>query len=263
MRCGILILVSAGKTKADDELLTIITPCMNEERLVGATIDEIMEVAPTLPVRLEVVMVDDGSTDGTRAEMERLCEKYPNVRMKVQEKNLGISRSVYDTVEELDPNSWVSCFPGDHEMVFQSIRGFLAIRDDYDLILGYLQNSVVRTIPRRVGSAAFTTVARGLYGFPWRYLNGIKLYRASTFSGIRIVSGGHAANAELIAKAQLRNPKLRIGEAPFVARGRSVGESKAFRPASVVEAVKATYMGYRSVVAFRHKHVRSDDEGKE
>ncbi len=242
-----------------DEVLSVIVPCLNEEELVVLTVEEIMAVAPSLPVRVEVIMVDDGSTDGTRAAMEALCQRYPdNCRMRVNPKNLGGARSVFDTIDELDEDSWVTCFPGDNEMVFECIRNFLDIRKDYDLILGYLQNGVIRTIPRRFGSAAFTQVTRALYGFQWRYLNGIKIYRASVFKGINTVSSGHAANAELIAKAILRDPTLRVGEAPFLARGRAIGTSKAFRPTSIATAMRETLAGYRNVVKFRKDQIKKD-----
>jgi hypothetical protein len=99
---------------------------------------------------------------------------------------------------------------------------------------------------------------RILYGFPLRYLNGMKLYRIEAFRGIEVVSAGHGFNAELLAKAVLRNPDLRIGEAPFLARGRAHGQSKAFRPQSIARSVHEALTGYLSVCAYRRQIIAQE-----
>jgi hypothetical protein len=85
----------------------------------------------------------------------------------------------------------------------------------------------------------------------------MKLYHVDCFRGIEVVSSGHAFNAELLAKAVLRNPRLRIGQAPFLARGRALGASKAFRPLGVLRALRDLVRGYRSVSAYRDRVIRS------
>jgi hypothetical protein len=183
--------------------------------------------------------------------MEELCRRHPACRMVVNPRNLGAGRSVVRAYERIEPGSWVTVVPGDGEFVFRSIQSLVALRHECDFILGYLQNSVIRSFSRRMASDAFTFVVNLLYGFGFRYLNGMKLYRVEAVRGIEVVSGGHAFNAELLAKATLRNPELRIGEAPFLTRGRARGSSKALRPLSVVRAVGETLRGYRSVCRYR------------
>jgi hypothetical protein len=95
-----------------------------------------------------------------------------------------------------------------------------------------------------------------LYGFSFRYLNGMKLFRAHVFQGIDVEASGHAFNSELLAKAILRNPSLRIGETPFVARGRATGNSKAIRLSAVAQAVAEVGRGWRSVARFRDRVIR-------
>lgn len=241
------------------ELLTVIVPCYNEEGNLESTLQDVLAVAPTLPVDVEVILVDDASTDGTRALMERLCARHENVRMRANPRNLGLGGSVVASYEEIPDGSWVTNLPGDNEVIFASIRAYLARRHDYDLILGYFQNPVIRTVRRRLASWAFTRAVGFLYGFSFRYYNGFKLYRVEAFRGIETVSGGHAYTAELIAKAVLRWPTMRIGEAPFAVRGRSHGESKAFRPGSVIRAVREAWSGWRSVAQMRRRVLAGEE----
>jgi glycosyltransferase involved in cell wall biosynthesis len=50
--------------------LGVIIPAYNEERAVFSTIERVRAVLATIPIRSEVVLVDDGSTDGTKAAAE-------------------------------------------------------------------------------------------------------------------------------------------------------------------------------------------------
>jgi glycosyltransferase involved in cell wall biosynthesis len=235
------------------ELLTVIIPCLNEERTIDDTVQGVLSVAARLPVEVEVLLIDDGSTDGTSARMETICARDGRCRMQVNPQNLGLGRSVRQSYDAIDPQSWITVVPGDNEFVFDSIEAYLAVRKDYDVILGYLQNPVIRPLRRRMASRLFTFVASVLYGFTYQYLNGMKMYRAWAFQGIQIRSGGHAFVAELLAKAILRYPRLRIGEAPFAARGRSGGSSKAMRPTAILRAFWEVWLGKLSVNAYRRE----------
>lgn len=235
----------------------MLIPCLNEADTISQTADSVMQVLPTLPLEFDVLMIDDGSSDGTKERMQDVCRRYPQIRMKVNPRNLGMGRSVVGCYPEIPSGNWVTVCPGDNEFVFSSIRNHIAVRNQYDLILGYVHNTVVRTLPRRLASQSFIEVVRFLYGFPYRYLNGMKLYRVDVFRDIDVVSTGHAFNAELIAKAILRNPELRIGEVPFAQLGRNAGMSKAIRPQSVARAVQDVIRGYQSVNGYRQDILRN------
>jgi glycosyltransferase involved in cell wall biosynthesis len=238
-------------TESDKELLTVIIPCINEEESIALTVEDVLSYEGEIDVRLELLLIDDGSTDSTLDVMRALAEEHSNVRVQVNERNLGVGRSVMNAYEQIDDASWITVVPGDNEFHFASIHKFLAVREDHDLVIGYLQNSVIRPLHRRLASHAFATTVRFVYGLPYRNLNGMKLYRAWVYKGIDVLSGGHAYNAELLAKAVLRNPFLRITEVSFVARGRTQGTSKAFKPRSVARAVSEFARGRVSVNKYR------------
>lgn len=235
------------------ELLTVIVPCLNEEGAVAETTAEILAVVPELPVQVRILLIDDGSTDGTWQVMQRLEAEHERVDIYQNPRNLGLGRTVMNAWTRLPQDSWATVLPGDGEIYFDSIHNFLEVRDRYDVILGYVQNPVQRTMDRRIASTAFLRVVSALYGFRHQYLNGMKMYRVGALVGIEVSSSGHAFNAELLAKALLRNPKLRIGEVPFVWRGRSAGESKAFKPRSIFKAMVEVWQGVKEVDRYREK----------
>ena len=254
--------ISQTEKKTNESLhrenLTVLVPCLNEEKTIESTIADILQTIPELPLDVRILMIDDGSSDETRDKMEQICRQNGNCELIVNQKNLGLGRSVLNAYTKIEPRTWVTVLPGDNEIMFQSIKNYIPECKDHDIILGYLHNPVIRTLMRRLASFMFSKTINILYGYPYRYLNGLKLYRIEVFKGIEICSSGHAFNAELLAKALLRDPLLQIGEAPFSARGRSDGNSKAFRLSSIWQAVKEVVIGYQSVIKYRKHNTRNN-----
>src|SRR5687767_7017817 len=67
-----------------DPLLSVVMPCYNEQ----STIEEIIRRVLSVPVRIELIVVDDGSTDGTRDILTRLAETL-TFRLIFQPQNSG------------------------------------------------------------------------------------------------------------------------------------------------------------------------------
>ncbi|MEM9492851.1 MAG: glycosyltransferase family 2 protein, partial [Myxococcota bacterium] len=233
----------------------VIVPCLNEADNIRGTVAAILEVAAELPTDVTPLLIDDGSTDGTDQVIAELCDEH-GCQAVYNPRNLGVGRSLLSAYETLEPGTWVTIMPGDNEIDFASIKHFVAIRHDYDLILGYLRNPIIRPLRRRLASFAYMRTVQTIYGFPYRYLNGMKLFRSEVFRGISVQASGHAFNSELLAKAILRDPDLRIGEAPFIARGRAAGTSKAIRPTAIARAIYEVGVGWQSVAAYRDKIIR-------
>ncbi|HEY2658808.1 MAG TPA: glycosyltransferase, partial [Caulobacteraceae bacterium] len=59
-------------------LVSVLIPCFNEEKVIAASVARILESRWT---RLEVVVLDDGSSDGTSAEVEKHFADDPRVRL--------------------------------------------------------------------------------------------------------------------------------------------------------------------------------------
>jgi carbamoyl-phosphate synthase large subunit len=240
------------------ERLCVVVPCKNEEAGVVRTVEDIPRIAGELPLEARLILVDDGSTDGTLGVMRELQREH-GCEVLVNERNLGLGRTVQRAWEIMDDDDWATVMPGDNEIFFDSIHNFLEVRDGFDVILGYTHNPVVRTFMRRAASTAFMRIVNALYGFRYRYLNGMKMYRVRAFKGIDVRSAGHAFNGELMAKALLRDPHLRVGEVPFYWRGRSAGQSKAIRPFSVLAAIRDVVTGVSEVNRYRQRVLKDMD----
>jgi dolichol-phosphate mannosyltransferase len=74
-------------------LISVVVPCKNEEKNVAPLVDE-LEAALKAIGRFEVIYVDDGSTDGMGAEINRLMTTRPWLRQIRHERSGGQSASV-------------------------------------------------------------------------------------------------------------------------------------------------------------------------
>jgi glycosyltransferase involved in cell wall biosynthesis len=68
--------------------LSIVMPCYNEKNTIGKIIAEVMDVNLGSSKK-EIVIVDDGSKDGTRDILKKLTKQYPEIKLVFQEVNQG------------------------------------------------------------------------------------------------------------------------------------------------------------------------------
>src|SRR4029079_4598512 len=77
-------LMSGLRGAIDNPLLSVVMPVFNER----ATIEEIISRVLRVPIRIELIVVDDGSTDGTRDVLQTL-QRERGFRLVLQPKNQG------------------------------------------------------------------------------------------------------------------------------------------------------------------------------
>ena len=84
-------------------MITVVVPCYNEEQALPYFIPEIQQVAKTLETQyqadLEVLLVNDGSKDGTLSLMRTYAGQYQNVRYLSFSRNFGKEAAIYAGLE--------------------------------------------------------------------------------------------------------------------------------------------------------------------
>lgn len=66
---------------ADEYHLSIVIPAYNEEKRLPRNLEKVLEYVQSLPYPVEIVIVDDGSTDGTLAAVRAYADKNPHIRV--------------------------------------------------------------------------------------------------------------------------------------------------------------------------------------
>lgn len=75
-------------------MLSIVIPCYNEEQRLPRTIEQIHRYLDGKNASYEVVLVDDGSADGTRLIMDAAAERHSAVRVEALPRNRGKGRAL-------------------------------------------------------------------------------------------------------------------------------------------------------------------------
>jgi len=70
------------------ESLSVVIPVYNEEKFIATTIEHVL-ASDTLGLKIEIVVVDDGSSDKTESIVKYLAEKYSQIHFYSQPKNMG------------------------------------------------------------------------------------------------------------------------------------------------------------------------------
>ena len=74
--------------------LSVVIPAYNEEQRLPRTVEEIERYLDGKRVDYELILVDDGSTDGTRLVMDAAAERNPKVRLEALPRNRGKGRAL-------------------------------------------------------------------------------------------------------------------------------------------------------------------------
>jgi dolichyl-phosphate beta-glucosyltransferase len=116
--------------------LSIIIPSYNEEARLPETLQRIAEYLPTLGLRTEVLVVDDGSTDRTAAVAESFREKLTGLRVLSNGTNRGKGFSVRHGMLEAQGDMVLFTDADLSAPIEESDKLLAALNNGYDVAIG-------------------------------------------------------------------------------------------------------------------------------
>jgi glycosyltransferase involved in cell wall biosynthesis len=216
--------------------LSIVIPAYREAENILDTLGNVTRALAPLDLTHEILVIDDGSTDGTAALVESNRHRFPTVRLLVNERNMGFGWSYRRGVEEAALGHIVMVH-GDNAWGDETLREFFSHAGEADIIIGYTRSMAQsRTWTRTVISKTFTWVVNRITRRRLQYFNGLQIHQAPVLKSLRIESSGYGFQAEVLVKAlQLTKTYL---EVPMTLIERRQGASKAFTVKNVVDVVR-------------------------
>ncbi len=130
--------------------LTIVIPVYNEEDLIVPLMKEIADVLGEDRERLEVLFVNDGSTDKTEHILDKLRERYPVVRVISFEKNAGQSAAMICGFRHAG-GKYVVALDGDGQNDPRDIPRVVKLLEKYQVVCG-IRARRRDSLPKRLGS---------------------------------------------------------------------------------------------------------------
>lgn len=214
--------------------LTIMMPALNEEDSIERTVHAAIEAGADLLHqgvidRFEVLVVDDGSTDSTRAVLDRLAVRRPELRTVVHPTNLGVGAAMRSGFDHAD-GDLVFYTDADLPVDLSAISEALHVmdRDGADLVTAYRRSRTGEGLRRTLYSAVYNQLVRVILGLNIRDVNfAAKLVSRSALEEIDLRSNGILIDAELIARASRAG--LRISQFGVDYLPRRAGRSTAAR----------------------------------
>jgi glycosyltransferase involved in cell wall biosynthesis len=203
---------------------TIVLPVYNEAANVEALLEELRDViesdvmAAYRPV--EVLMVDDGSTDGTRNRLRHLATEYPCLEVVLLRRNFGQSAAMAAGIDHAR-GEYVVTMDADGQNNPADVPRLLAkLEDGYDCVSGWRRDRddpLRKTIPSTVQTRLARWTGADIHDFGCT----LKAYRAVGLYDIDLYGEGHR-----YIPAKLHKRGYEITELPVDHRPRTAGETK-------------------------------------
>jgi glycosyltransferase involved in cell wall biosynthesis len=203
-------------------------PCRDEAGNLPRYRAELLPALEALGRPFELVLVDDGSTDGTGAAASALAAADPRARVVSLSPNRGLGGALRAGFAEAR-GEWVATLDADLTFRPADLAALLAEADKgADLVAGspYLRRgdldvSWTRALPSLMLNALY----RGLFGMRLTaYTPVFRVYRRSRLRELALTSEGFEVNAELAARAMLG--RWKTAEVPVALSTRVAGASK-------------------------------------
>jgi dolichyl-phosphate beta-glucosyltransferase len=152
--------------------LTIIIPAYNEEPRLPETLQRIAEYLPTLGLRTEVLVVDDGSTDRTAAVTESFRGKLTGLRVLSNGRNRGKGYSVRHGMLESQGDLVLFTDADLSAPIEESDKLLTALNNGYDVAIGSraMDRSLISTrqsIFRETAGIIFNKIVRMVLRLPF------------------------------------------------------------------------------------------------
>jgi glycosyltransferase involved in cell wall biosynthesis len=209
--------------------LSVVIPCYNEEKTLEACVNGVLSIEDE-SLALELIVVDDGSTDGSRRLAEELARRVPGLVILRHEENQGKGAALR-TGLRVATGDFVAVQDADREYDPADLKDLLApLRSgEADVVIGsrFLSSGFHRVLYfwHFLGNRFLTTLSNMLTDLNLTDMESCyKVFRREIVQSIDIEENRFGVEAEVVAKiAQMR---LRIYEMGISYRGRTYAEGK-------------------------------------
>jgi len=205
--------VGAAHPAAGDVLeLSVVMPCLNEARTLGTCIRKAQASFERIGIAGEVVVADNGSTDGSREIAEELGARVVPVERR------GYGAALTGGIAAAR-GRWVIMGDADDSYDFSELGPFVErLRDGHDLVAGNrfkggIHEGAMPWLHRRLGNPFLSFIGRRLYGTPSGDIYcGLRGFDREKIAALDIRSSGMEFAIEMIVKASMMG--LKVTEVP-------------------------------------------------
>lgn len=193
--------------------LTILIPCLNEEKTIGICVKKALEFINRNHVKAEVLVIDNGSIDKSREIATSLGAKVLTLSKK------GYGSAIRYGIKKAS-GKYIIMGDADDSYNFLEILPFLTyLRQGYDFVIGNrfkgkIEDGAMPFTHRYIGTPAITLIGNILYRSKiWDYNCGLRGFKRSKMKSIKFTSTGMEFASEMIIKVTKK--KFKVKEIPI------------------------------------------------
>lgn len=182
--------------------LTIFFPFYNEVDHVEALANTALQVGRKYTDDLEVILVDDGSRDGTAELIDRLAAEHPDEVRAVHNETNGGYGSALKLGFRSATKDWIFYTDGDAQFDLNELDRIVTLAGEKRVVSAYRLNRK-DTLLRKINAGLWGLLIRTLFGLRVRDIDcAFKLYPRAFVESVELKSDGALIDTEMLARAQ-------------------------------------------------------------
>ncbi len=190
--------------------LSIFFPFWNEEKNVSQVVSKAIAVAPNVANVWEVIIIDDGSSDGTLEEGKGLAKQNKNIKVVSHKPNRGYGAALkagFDAAKY----KYIVFTDGDGQFDFSEVTKFVDEINNSDMVIGFRKKRRDHNLGKRLLLMNLLKIWDFvLFGFWFKDIDcGFKMFTRGALSQIMpLRSEGAMVTTEILAKAKRKKLKI-------------------------------------------------------
>ena len=186
-------------------MVSVVIPALNEEENLRAAVHTVLSAAKAAGgTPLDIILVNDGSTDRTGAICDELAREHAFIQVVHHTTNRGQGSAILEGVR-LAKHERLTMFPGDDAVALFTLRSMFLSKHKADYVLAIILNTEYRSRSRVVLSALYTLVYTTTFGLPIKYINSPALWPVAMLRRMTLHARRYSLHAEINVKL-LRQP---------------------------------------------------------
>lgn len=224
--------------------LSLVFPVFDEAENLGELLETALQIAARLAPDFEIILVDDGSRDGSDAVIAEWCRQSPRIRTVRHETNRGYGAALRSGLGAAR-GRLVFFSDADLQFDLSELAKLLEHADEFEIVAGY-RDPRRDPWPRRVIAATWGWLARVVFDLRVRDIDcAFKVFQRRVLEEIELSSIGAFVNTELLVRARAAGHRIR--QVPVGHRRRKWGRQSGARPRVIVRAVVEMLALYREL----------------